>query len=63
MKEFEDILIDRGFFKVHKSNIVNIQFAEKYVRGKGGYLVLSDGSTVVVSSRRKEELLNLLKSQ
>jgi len=61
MKEFEDTLISNGFFKVHKSNIVNIQYAEKYVRGKGGYLVLSDGSNVVVSSRKKEELLQLLK--
>ncbi|MFT6166657.1 MAG: two-component system LytT family response regulator [Vicingaceae bacterium] len=62
MKEFEDTLLAHGFFKVHKSNIVNIEFAKKYVRGKGGYLVLSDGSTVVVSSRKKEELLNLLRS-
>lgn len=61
MKEFEEILISKGFFKVHKSNIVNIQFAEKYVRGKGGYLVLSDGSQAVVSTRKKEELMQLLK--
>ena len=56
MKEFEEILLEKGFFKVHKSTIVNISFAEKYVRGKGGYLVLSNGSNVVVSSRKKEEL-------
>lgn len=61
MKEFEEILLSKGFFKVHKSNIVNIQFAEKYVRGKGGYLVLSDGSKAVVSTRKKEELMQLLK--
>jgi two-component system LytT family response regulator len=61
MKEFEVALINNGFFKVHKSSIVNLQFAEKYVRGRGGYLVLSDGSTAVVSTRKKEELLKLLK--
>ncbi|MFT4757185.1 MAG: two-component system LytT family response regulator [Vicingaceae bacterium] len=61
MKEFEVALINNGFFKVHKSAIVNLQFAEKYVRGKGGYLVLSDESTVVVSTRKKDELLKLLK--
>jgi two-component system LytT family response regulator len=60
MKEFEDALIQNGFFKVHKSTIVNLGFAVKYVRGKGGCLVLSDGSNVVVSSRKKEELLQLL---
>ncbi len=61
MKEFESILIAKGFFKVHKSSIVNINFAEKYIKGKGGCLVLSDGTTVVVSTRKKEELMNLLK--
>jgi two-component system LytT family response regulator len=61
MKEFEVALINNGFFKVHKSGIVNLQFAEKYVRGKGGYLVLSDGSTVPVATRKKDELLKLLK--
>jgi len=61
MKEFEAALINNGFFKVHKSSIVNLQFAEKYVRGRGGYLVFSDGSTAVVSTRKKEELLKLLK--
>jgi two-component system LytT family response regulator len=61
MKEFEVALINNGFFKVHKSGIVNLQFAEKYVRGKGGHLVLSDGSTVSVATRKRDELLKLLK--
>jgi two-component system LytT family response regulator len=60
MKEFEESLLQNGFFKVHKSNIVNIEFAVKYVRGKGGHLVLSDGSNVVVSTRRKDDLMKLL---
>lgn len=60
MKEYEATLLAQNFFKVHKSNIVNMSFAEKYVRGKGGYLVLSDGSQVLVSARRKEELVNML---
>jgi len=60
MKEFEENLLQNGFFRVHKSTIVNIEFAIKYVRGKGGYLVLSDGSNAVVSTRKKDELLKLL---
>ena len=35
MKEFEQILIANKFLKVHKSTIVNIKYAQKYVRGKG----------------------------
>jgi len=62
MKEFEDILIDHGFVKVHKSNIVNIVHAEKYLRGKGGQLLMTDGSLIPVAVRKKEELMTLLRS-
>ena len=50
MKEFEETLIHKDFMKVHKSTIVNINFVKKFVRGKSGHLVMSDGSVVAVSS-------------
>lgn len=61
MKEYEDVLTKKHFIKVHKSTIVNINYAEKYVSGKGGYLLLSDGSHVNVAVRKKEDLMNVLK--
>ena len=61
MKEFEEILIRNNFLKVHKSNIVNIQHIEKYLRGTGGQLLMTDGSIVPVSSRKKEQLMKILK--
>ena len=63
MKEFEAILIAKNFIKVHKSTIVNINYAKKYLRGKGGQLLMSDDSIVYVSVRKKEELMKLLKHQ
>lgn len=60
MKEFEDILSSNGFLKVHKSTIVNLQHAEKYLKGNGGQLIMSDGSMVPVSVRKKEVLLSAL---
>ncbi len=62
MKEFEDILMANNFIKVHKSSIVNINYADKYLRGKGGQLLMSDGSIVPVSVRKKEELMRILKT-
>ncbi|MBL4703832.1 MAG: response regulator [Flavobacteriales bacterium] len=62
MKEFESILINKGFMKIHKSTIININYVDKYIRGKGGMLLMSDGSHVSVSVRKKEELMNLFKS-
>jgi two-component system LytT family response regulator len=59
LKEVEEQLSDFPFFvRVHHSYIVNIKEVVKYVRGEGGYLVMSDDSTVNVSRSRKEELLN-----
>jgi len=62
MKEFEETLIHKDFMKVHKSNIVNINFVKKFVRGKSGHLVMSDGSVVAVSIRKKAELLDRISS-
>lgn len=61
MKEFEDILLKNNFLKVHRSTIVNIKHAKKVVRGKGGYLVMSDGSSVAVSVRKKDDLMKVLR--
>jgi two-component system LytT family response regulator len=45
---------------VHHSHIVNLNHVNRYIRGEGGYLVLSDGSNVDVSRRRKDGFLSLL---
>jgi len=60
MKDFEEVLTSKNFLKVHKSTIVNIKHIEKFVRGKAGCLLMSDGSSVNVSVRKKEELMHLL---
>lgn len=61
LKEIEEQLEDfANFIRVHNSHVVNINEVEKYVRGDGGYLLLSDGSTVTVSRTRKESLLRKL---
>jgi len=62
MKEFEEQLEQSGFIRVHKSYIVNMDCVDTYVRGKGGYLVLSDGSSVAVSARKKEAVLTALRT-
>lgn len=60
LSEFEDLLSECNFFRIHKSNMVNLNHIKKYVRGAGGYVVLSDDSHVDVSVRRKDELMSIL---
>lgn len=60
LKEYEDILGSANFFRVHKSNMVNISHIEKYIKGSGGQVILSDKSMVNVAVRKKEELMQVL---
>lgn len=60
LKEIEEMLEDFSFARVHHSFLVNLNEVEKYIRGEGGYLLMSDGSTIDVSRSRKEYLLKKL---
>ena len=60
LKEIEEILEEHHFIRVHRSYLVNLNEIEKYQKGEGGYLVMSDGSTVDVSRNKKEVLLKKL---
>ena len=58
IKEYEDLLPTSIFFRIHNSYIVNVNFIRKFFKeGRGGYVELSDGSTVPVAYRRKDEFL------
>lgn len=60
LKEVEEMLQDFSFVRVHHSHLVNINEIEKYIKGEGGCLVMSDGSQIDVSRSRKEALLHKL---
>ena len=60
LKDFDDFLSESGFFRVHNSFLINLQHVKRYVRGEGGYVVLTDDHQVDISRRRKEEFLSIL---
>jgi two-component system, LytTR family, response regulator len=60
LKEVEEMLCDYSFVRVHHSYLVNLNEVEKYIKGEGGYLLMSDGKTVDVSRSRKDILLKKL---
>ena len=62
LKEVEEQLEDFNFFiRVHQSHIVNLNEIIRYMHGDGGYLILSDGTSVNVSRSRKEMVLKTLR--
>ena len=59
MREYEDILSEQGFYRLHKSHIVNLSFIESYEKADGGTVILSDGSHIPVAMRKKNQLIEL----
>ena len=57
LKEFEELLSDQDFFRIHNSDLINLSFIKSYNKGKGGSVILQDGTELDVSTRRKEEFL------
>lgn len=57
LTEYEELLAAFGFHRIHKSHLINIQYVQKYVKGRGGYVVMSDGVSLDVSARKKMEFL------
>ncbi len=51
------MLEDFMFMRVHHSYLVNLNEIRKYIKGEGGNLIMSDGSSVDVSRSKKEQLL------
>jgi len=62
LKEYEDILNDFKFFRVHQSHLINMAHVKRYEKSDGGYLVMSDKSIVPVSFRKKDELMKQFNS-
>ena len=59
--EFEDLLQEHGFIRVHKTHLVNINEVTAFLRNDGGQLLLSNNETISVSRRRKEEVMKHMK--
>ena len=59
LKDYESILNDYGFIRVHKSHLVNMKYVSSMDRD--GFIWLETGESVEVSRRRKEEVMSLLR--
>jgi two-component system LytT family response regulator len=57
LKEVENSLKNKGFFRVHHSYVVNLFYMDRYIKGDGGDIIMSDGSSIPVSRNRKQEFM------
>ena len=57
LKEYQDLLTDRNFFRPHNSHLINLEFVKKYVRQEGGYVEMTDGSQIPISRIKRDLFL------
>lgn len=60
LKEFEDLLTESNFYRVHQSHLVNTKYIKEFVKTEGGHLIMTDGSMVPVSTRKRPEVVRML---
>ena len=60
LKDYEKILPEHQFFRIHQSYLVNIQYVKKVLKEDGGSVLMPSGTQLPISRRKKEAFLNLL---
>lgn len=59
--EYENLLDETLFFRIHKSYLVNLQALEKIDKAAGNYCILKDGTSLPIAKRRQDRLVRFLK--
>jgi two-component system LytT family response regulator len=60
--EFEKILTNPEFFRIHKSVIINLNYLKEYSSFQGNYAVLNDNTKLMISRRRIIEFKEKVRS-
>lgn len=60
LKDFEEMLLNYRFYRVHNSHLINLDYIKKYIRGDGGQIVMQNGDMIDVSRRKKDEFLKII---
>jgi two-component system, LytTR family, response regulator len=55
--EYEELLPPDMFYRIHNSHLINLNYISSYQKGRGGSVVMEDGTILEVAARRKEEFL------
>lgn len=61
LREVEMMLPENAFTRIHRSHTIHLRHIKKYVRGKGGHVVLQNGVTLSVSAGQKEFFMESLR--
>jgi two-component system, LytTR family, response regulator len=60
LKEYDTLLTGCGFYRVHKSFLINLAHIRRFEKQDGGYIILTNDLKIPVASRKRDEMLELL---
>jgi len=60
IRDYEEVLPESVFCRIHSSHIINLSRIEKYQKGRGGIVLMEDGTTIEVAARRRDEFMRRL---
>ncbi|MFT5821749.1 MAG: two-component system LytT family response regulator [Crocinitomix sp.] len=60
IKQYDELLANYNFFRVHKSHLVNMNFVKGIIKKDGGFIELINADLVPISSRKKEKTLSII---
>ena len=60
LKHYEELLPEQDFIRVHHHHLINMNHVVRFLKQDGGYAVMSDGSQIEISRRKKDAFLEKL---
>ena len=57
LKEYENLLQNQGFIRVHQSFIINLHHVKQYIKGEGGQVIMSNQKEIPISRRKKSNFI------
>lgn len=60
LKEYENLLLEQDFMRVHNSFLINLKEVKKFVKSDGGYMIMNNNDTVSISRSKKDDFLEVM---
>jgi two-component system LytT family response regulator len=60
LKEYEELLSEYKFLRVHRSFLINLRYVKAFVKKEGGYIVMFNDAQISISRNKREEVLQIL---
>jgi two-component system LytT family response regulator len=62
LKEYETILTDQNFMRVHNSFLINLAEVKKFVKSEGGYILMKNNAQISISQKKRDEFIERMTS-